>query len=161
MGIYNCNTHATNPLIRKAVKPSQKQNDQRDMWQMTTMMGLIKYLTLRSHFSSAVSLRTSSLFIFCVSPGLFWLFRSFVSHIQVDKVIQLYETMLTRHCTMIVGPTGGGKSVVLNTLVKAQTAMGIYTKCITLNPKVWPCSRIVVLIVIETQMTKAIKLWPL
>lgn len=37
---------------------------------------------------------------------------------------------------MVVGPTGGGKSVVINTLVKAQTAMGITTKCITLNPKV-------------------------
>ncbi|KAG5670791.1 hypothetical protein PVAND_001030 [Polypedilum vanderplanki] len=54
---------------------------------------------------------------------------------QVDKVIQLYETMLTRHCVMIVGPTGGGKSVVLNTLIKAQSAMGIPTKCVTLNPK--------------------------
>lgn len=51
-------------------------------------------------------------------------------------MIQLYETMLTRHCTMIVGPTGGGKTVVINTLVKAQTTMGITTKCITLNPKV-------------------------
>lgn len=61
----------------------------------------------------------------------------FVSvHTQVDKVIQLYETMLTRHCTMVVGPTGGGKSVVLNTLIKAQCTMGIQTKCITLNPKV-------------------------
>jgi len=40
---------------------------------------------------------------------------------QVDKVVQLYETMMTRHCTMIVGPTGGGKSVVLNTLCQAQT----------------------------------------
>jgi dynein heavy chain, axonemal len=37
---------------------------------------------------------------------------------------------------MIVGPTGGGKSVVINTLVKAQTTMGITTKCVTLNPKV-------------------------
>lgn len=37
---------------------------------------------------------------------------------------------------MIVGPSGGGKSVVLNTLIKAQCAMGIPTKCITLNPKV-------------------------
>jgi Hydrolytic ATP binding site of dynein motor region len=55
---------------------------------------------------------------------------------QIDKVIQLYETMLTRHCTMIVGPTGGGKTVCLNTLVKAQTNLGIPTKCITLNPKV-------------------------
>lgn len=37
---------------------------------------------------------------------------------------------------MLVGPTGGGKSVVLETLVKAQTTMGMPTKCITLNPKV-------------------------
>ena len=33
----------------------------------------------------------------------------------------MYETMLTRHTTMIVGPTGGGKSVVINTLAQAQT----------------------------------------
>lgn len=51
-------------------------------------------------------------------------------------MVQLYETMLTRHCTMLVGPTGGGKTVVLDTLVKAQTAMGMPTKCVTLNPKV-------------------------
>lgn len=35
--------------------------------------------------------------------------------------MQLYETMLTRHTTMVVGPTGGGKSVVINSLAKAQT----------------------------------------
>uniref|UniRef100_A0A8C9FK68 Dynein heavy chain hydrolytic ATP-binding dynein motor region domain-containing protein n=1 Tax=Pavo cristatus TaxID=9049 RepID=A0A8C9FK68_PAVCR len=29
-------------------------------------------------------------------------------------VVQMYETMLTRHTTMVVGPTGGGKSVVIN-----------------------------------------------
>jgi len=39
---------------------------------------------------------------------------------QVDKVVQMYETMLTRHTTMIVGPTGGGKSVVINALCQAQ-----------------------------------------
>jgi dynein heavy chain len=27
---------------------------------------------------------------------------------QVDKVIQMHETMIVRHTTMIVGPTGGG-----------------------------------------------------
>ena len=41
--------------------------------------------------------------------------------VQADKVVQLYETMLTRHTTMVVGPTGGGKSVVINTLARAQT----------------------------------------
>ncbi|KAL0227597.1 hypothetical protein RCL1_003741 [Eukaryota sp. TZLM3-RCL] len=55
--------------------------------------------------------------------------------VQVDKVIQLYETMLTRHCTMVVGGTGGGKSVVINTLKTAQSALGVATKLYTINPK--------------------------
>ncbi|CAH2295752.1 dynein heavy chain 10, axonemal [Pelobates cultripes] len=54
---------------------------------------------------------------------------------QVDKVVQMYETMLTRHTTMVVGPTGGGKSVVINTLCFAQTKLGLVTKLYTLNPK--------------------------
>ncbi|XP_064612357.1 LOW QUALITY PROTEIN: dynein axonemal heavy chain 10-like [Liolophura sinensis] len=54
---------------------------------------------------------------------------------QADKVVQMYETMLTRHTTMIVGPTGGGKTVVINTLAQAQTRLGIATKMWTLNPK--------------------------
>lgn len=63
-----------------------------------------------------------------------WL--NIISVFQMDKVVQLYETMMTRHSSMIVGPTGGGKTVVLNTLIKAQTSMGLPTKCTTLNPKV-------------------------
>nr|XP_028567040.1 dynein heavy chain 10, axonemal isoform X2 [Podarcis muralis] len=55
--------------------------------------------------------------------------------IQVDKVVQMYETMLTRHTTMVVGPTGGGKSVVINTLCQAQTKLSLVTKLYTLNPK--------------------------
>ncbi|XP_053136194.1 dynein axonemal heavy chain 10 [Hemicordylus capensis] len=55
--------------------------------------------------------------------------------VQVDKVVQMYETMLTRHTTMVVGPTGGGKSVVINTLCHAQTKLGLLTKLYTLNPK--------------------------
>ncbi|KAH8871924.1 Dynein heavy chain 10, axonemal [Schistosoma japonicum] len=55
--------------------------------------------------------------------------------IQSDKVVQLYETMKTRHTTMVVGPTGGGKTVVINALCDAQTEMGLPTKLYTLNPK--------------------------
>ncbi|XP_060580911.1 dynein axonemal heavy chain 10-like isoform X1 [Ruditapes philippinarum] len=55
--------------------------------------------------------------------------------VQVDKVVQMYETMMTRHTTMIVGPTGGGKSVVINTLAQAQTRLGTHTKLFTINPK--------------------------
>ena len=54
---------------------------------------------------------------------------------QVDKIIQLYETMLTRHTTMVVGETGGGKSVIIKTLARAQDALGKPTKLILLNPK--------------------------
>ncbi|XP_074463065.1 dynein axonemal heavy chain 10 [Larus michahellis] len=54
---------------------------------------------------------------------------------QVDKVVQMYETMLTRHTTMVVGPTGGGKSVVINALCQAQNKLGLLTKLYTLNPK--------------------------
>ena len=48
--------------------------------------------------------------------------------VQVDKVIQLYEVMLTRHTTMVVGSTGGGKSVVIQTLAQAQTKLDLVTK---------------------------------
>ncbi|CAB0039667.1 unnamed protein product [Trichogramma brassicae] len=54
---------------------------------------------------------------------------------QVDKVVQMYEMMMTRHSTMIVGPTGGGKSVVIQALCDAQTLLGKPTKLYILNPK--------------------------
>ncbi|XP_024136867.1 dynein heavy chain 10, axonemal isoform X4 [Oryzias melastigma] len=54
---------------------------------------------------------------------------------QVDKVVQIYETMLTQQATMIVGQTYGGKSVVINTLCQAQTKLGLSTKLYPLNPK--------------------------
>ena len=54
---------------------------------------------------------------------------------QVDKIVQLYETMLTRHTTMLVGGTGGGKTVMIETIARAQSAMGRHTKLYVLNPK--------------------------
>ncbi|KAG0555975.1 hypothetical protein KC19_11G016800 [Ceratodon purpureus] len=57
---------------------------------------------------------------------------------QVDKVIQLYETMLTRHTTMVVGPTGGGKTVILETLSRSQTKMGYPTTLFIINSKAQP-----------------------
>jgi dynein heavy chain, axonemal len=61
---------------------------------------------------------------------------------QVDKVLQLFETMLTRHTTMVVGPTGGGKTVVLQTLTQAQTKLGKPTKLFVINPKAIPVSEL-------------------
>lgn len=54
----------------------------------------------------------------------------------MDKVTQMYETMMTRHSTMVIGPTGGGKTVVINTLIGAQCSMGLHTTVQILNPKV-------------------------
>ena len=56
--------------------------------------------------------------------------------------MQLYETMQTRHTTMVVGETGGGKSVIIHTLARAQTAMGSNTKLSILNGKSIPVSEL-------------------
>ncbi len=54
---------------------------------------------------------------------------------QVDKIVQLYEVMMTRHTTMVVGQTGGGKTVILNSLARAQTKLGKKTHMYVINPK--------------------------
>ena len=62
--------------------------------------------------------------------------------IQIDKVVQLYETLMTRHTTMIVGPTGGGKTVALGTMVRAQTLANLPSKQFIINPKAIPVSEL-------------------
>ncbi|XP_064645339.1 dynein axonemal heavy chain 6-like [Lineus longissimus] len=40
---------------------------------------------------------------------------------MIKKIIQLYETLVVRHGVMLVGPTGGGKTTVLDILAKTLT----------------------------------------
>ena len=54
---------------------------------------------------------------------------------QIDKVVQLYETMQTRHTSMVVGPTSGGKTTVIQYLKLAQDALKLPTKLFILNAK--------------------------
>lgn len=54
----------------------------------------------------------------------------------MEKIIQLYQVMKTRHSAMVVGATGAGKTITINAFIKAQNYLGYITKCILVNPKV-------------------------
>ena len=41
----------------------------------------------------------------------------------ITKVIQLYETTIVRHGLMLVGPTGGGKTMIYRSLARAMTKL--------------------------------------
>ena len=44
---------------------------------------------------------------------------------QLLKINQFNDTLGSRHSVMLVGPTGGGKSVIRDCYCKAQDLMGI------------------------------------
>mmetsp|Transcript_53278 Transcript_53278/g.159518 ORF Transcript_53278/g.159518 Transcript_53278/m.159518 type:complete len:3881 (-) Transcript_53278:473-12115(-) len=58
---------------------------------------------------------------------------------QADKALQLFETQQVRHTTMLVGPTGGSKSLILRALTSARLeADGVVVKRFVINPKAQP-----------------------
>ena len=55
---------------------------------------------------------------------------------QVDKTIQIYETLLARHTIMVVGPTGGGKTHCIEGLQRGMLpAFNQVTKTFVINAK--------------------------
>lgn len=54
---------------------------------------------------------------------------------QVEKINQIMDTLTSRNSIAIVGPTSGGKSVMINVLCETLNHLKISTKIITLNPK--------------------------
>ncbi|GLH10281.1 Uncharacterized protein GBIM_15218, partial [Gryllus bimaculatus] len=61
---------------------------------------------------------------------------------QVNKIMQLNDIIKVRHSTMVIGPTGSGKSVTIKILSTVQTKMGFPTKLFQLNPKAYSISEL-------------------
>lgn len=74
-------------------------------------------------------------------PGFILLEKKLqVETCQVRKVIQLHETMIVRWGVMLVGPTGGGKTVVLHVSNVTSCTFFVFTKR---NCKWWIISTMV------------------
>lgn len=48
---------------------------------------------------------------------------------------------MTRHVNMVVGPTGGGKTVIIKTFCETQTSLNSLSKLSVLNPKAYDVTR--------------------
>lgn len=55
---------------------------------------------------------------------------------QIRKISQLYETLLVRHGVMIIGPTGGGKTVAYTVLSKALFYLPIIRRHLEENGRI-------------------------
>jgi predicted AAA+ superfamily ATPase len=53
----------------------------------------------------------------------------------VTKTVHLYETMYTRHTTLVTGPSCAGKTTIMETLKAAKTEDGCKTSIFRINPK--------------------------
>jgi len=51
------------------------------------------------------------------------------------KIVQVYETSLVRHGFMLIGPTGSGKTTIINVLTESLHALGTPHKITRINPK--------------------------
>ena len=55
---------------------------------------------------------------------------------QIEKAVQLYQTHLSRHSTMLIGPSNGGKTFLLHTLAGARLKFdNTIIKLFKVNPK--------------------------
>lgn len=51
------------------------------------------------------------------------------------KIVQVYETSLVRHGFMLIGPTGSGKTTIINALTESLHALSNPHRITRINPK--------------------------
>jgi dynein heavy chain len=51
------------------------------------------------------------------------------------KIVQVYETSLVRHGFMLIGPTGSGKTTIINVLTESLHHLNQPHKICRINPK--------------------------